>query len=100
MAMTQPQAPPRNVFSLPTDMRVSTVTESLAELQRMIAAAEDLEIDGSAVAQADTSTVQTLLLVDRELAARGRTLLLTEPSPELREVLALAGATALLTADA
>ncbi len=100
MALTQQQDAPRNVFSLPADMRVSAVADSLAELQRVIAESAEIAIDGSAVAQADTSTVQALLLIDRELAARGRKLLLTEPSPELRDVLALAGATALLTADA
>jgi len=100
MALTQQLDTPSNVFSLPADMRVGVVADSLAELQQVLAESVDLAIDGSAVAQADTSTVQALLLIDRELAARGRKLLLTEPSPELRDVLALAGATALMTADA
>jgi anti-anti-sigma regulatory factor len=97
MAMTRLKDPPRNVISLPTDMRVRAIAERLAELQAKIAEAADLELDGSAVAQADTSTVQTLLLIDRELAAHGHKLVLIHPSPELREVLTLAGATELLT---
>lgn len=100
MVMTSLQKSTQQVFSLPADMRVAAVADCLAELQDAIAASPELAIDGSAVAQADTSTVQALLLIDRELAARGRKLMLTEPSAELRDILALAGATALLTPDA
>ncbi len=98
--MTDQQDSSPGVFPLPADMRVANAAATIAELQRAVVAAADLALDASAVAQADTSTVQVLLIIDRELAAQGRKLMLKDPSPELRDVLALAGATVLLATHA
>src|SRR5690349_3038935 len=82
-------------FSLPADCRVAVVGTLFAALSERLAENCDVRIDGSSVTDADTATVQLLLLACQELNARGGSFTLDPISPELAEALQAAGAEAL-----
>jgi anti-anti-sigma regulatory factor len=82
-------------FSLPADCRVAVAGTLFTALSEQIVDQSNVLIDASAVTEADTATVQLLLLACQELTARGGSLTLDPVSPELAEALQAAGADAL-----
>ena len=72
-----------------------SAAESLrARLLSALARGEDLEIQAGAVRQIDTANLQLLCAAARDLRARERSLIITEPSPALLQAarrLGLAG---------
>ena len=61
-----------------------SAAESLrARLLAALARGEDLEIQAGAVRQIDTANLQLLCAAARDLRARDRSLIITEPSPAL-----------------
>jgi anti-anti-sigma regulatory factor len=78
-----------------------SAAESLrAQLLAAVARGGDLEIQAAAVRQIDTANLQLLCAAARDLRARGRNVLITEPSPTLVLAARRLGLTGVLGLDA
>ena len=83
-------------IALPQRLTMSEAAAELKRLQPLLQAAAEPVLDASALHELDTAAIALLLACQRQAAAAGRTLRLTNPPPKLGQLARLYGVESLL----
>jgi anti-anti-sigma factor len=79
----------RRELSFDGELTILTAAEHHRRLRLSLADGVDLHLDLSGVSEIDTAGLQVLLIADRAARQLGAVLTLGEPSPAVRDVLAI-----------